>query len=94
MVLGNPKVAEELIGEVKDKYKPLLYLICNEVLEIYKDFANNTEYPATVAKSRVNQFNAYIEAGFTADQAMALLTNDIKQLKETINKSTANVGKN
>lgn len=54
------------------------------IMEVYKDFANNTEYPATVAKVKKNMYDAYIEAGFSEDQALALMINDNIQLMNNI----------
>jgi len=92
-LMENPKEAEELLKCIIKEYKPLLYTVCNEILEIYKDFAENIDYPATVAKSRMNMYKAYVDAGFSDNQAMALLLQDIKMLKDNIKQSSKNINK-
>ena len=93
-LLGNPEQAKQLIEGMAGKYKPLLYSVCNELFGIYKDFSNNLEYPATVAKIRRNQFNAYTEVGFTEEQAMTLMINDIKMIADQIKNSSNSINKN
>ena len=58
-------------------------------MEIYKDFANNTEYPVVVAKAKKNMYDAYVDAGFTEDQALALMINDNIKLMDNIKKVTS-----
>ena len=93
-LVGNPEEAKVLIEEMVGKYKPLLYSVCNELFGIYKNFSNNLEYPATIAKVRKNQFNAYIEVGFTEEQAMVLMINDIKMVVDQFKNSANSVNKN
>ena len=62
-------------------------------MDIYKDFANNTEYPATVAKVKKNMYDAYTAAGFTEDQALALMINDNIQLMDQIKKASSKVNR-
>ena len=93
-LLENPEEAKQLIEGMVEKYKPLLYSVCNELFGIYKDFSNNLEYPATIAKVRRNQFNAYIETGFTEEQAMVLMINDIKMIADQFKNSTNSINKN
>lgn len=95
-LMENPKEAEEALKYIVKEYKPLLYVVCNEILGIYKDFSENLEYPATVAKSRMNLYKAYVDVGFSNDQAMALLLQDIKNiktLKDNIKQSSENISK-
>lgn len=84
LLLENPKVAVMVIKEIVSKYKPIAYDLLQEVLEVYKDYSNNTEFPAVVAQVKKNLYNAYINAGFTEDQALAFMINDnIKLMKNT-----------
>lgn len=64
----------------------MAYEIGNIFVDIYKDFANNTEYPAVVAKAKKNMYDAYVEAVFTEDQALALMINDNIKLMDNIKK--------
>ena len=75
-------------------YKPMVYDLAQEVVEVYKDYSNNTEYPTIVAKTKKNMYDAYVSVGFTEDQALALMINDniqlmknIKQISNSVNKS-------
>jgi len=88
----NPEVLKVLIKSQVDKYKPLVYMIGEELLNIYKDYADNTEYFETLAKVRRSQYVAYFNAGFTEEQAMALLFNDITNMKKAISNVTSSVG--
>lgn len=82
--IENPEVGLAVVKTLVDKYKPTVYEVGNMIMEVYKDFANNTEYPATVAKVKKNMYDAYIEAGFSEDQALALMINDNIQLMNNI----------
>ena len=90
-LLENPEALKEMIKEQVGQYKPLVYMIGTELLEVYKDFANNTEYFIVKAKVRKNQFDAYVEVGFTKEQAMMFLLTDIDNMKKSINNVTNNV---
>ncbi len=74
------------IEETINKYKPLVYCLLHQFLNIYKDYSHNTEYQETLARIKRNTYNAYLEAGFTEDQAFALLINDNLQLLKNIQK--------
>ena len=91
-LLENPEALKVLIKEQVGQYKPLLYVIGQELLEVYKDYANNTEFFITKAKVRKNQFDAYVEVGFTKEQAMMFLLNDIENMKKSISNVTNGVG--
>lgn len=91
LLMSDPEMAKIMIGELVGKYKPLAYSVISELFTVYKDYANNTEYFSTVAKARKNQFDAYVAIGFSEEQAMSLLLNDIKKLSEQLSKSTSNI---
>ena len=57
---------------------------------IAKDYSENTEYPAICAKIKKNTYDAYVNVGFTEDQALALMINDNIQLMKNIQKSVNN----
>ena len=82
----KPELATSAIKELIAEWKPIAYEIAKEVVEIYKDYANNTEYPAIVAKSKKTMYDAYVNVGFTEDQALALMINDNIQLMNNIQK--------
>jgi len=91
-LLENPEVLKEMIKEQVGQYKPLVYMVGTELLEVYKDYANNIEFFITKAKVRKNQFDAYVEVGFTKEQAMMFLLTDIENMKKSISNVTNSVG--
>lgn len=94
MILENPEATTVIISSYVEKYKPVLYSVGQELHNIYKDYANNTEYPQTVAKVKKNMFDAYVGVGFTEDQAMALMINDNIQLMNAVKRSASSVNTN
>lgn len=94
LLMSKPEMFVPVIKEYINKYKPMVYDLAQEVVEIYKDYSNNTEYPTVVAKTKKNMYDAYVSVGFTEDQALALMINDniqlmknIKQISNSVNKS-------
>lgn len=80
---------ENLVNTVStyiEKYKPTAYALLKELLKIYEDYANNTEFPALAAKTKKNMFDAYVGAGFTEEQAMAFLINSNLERLEYVKK--------
>lgn len=90
LLLKNPETAPSLIPKLVEQYKPIVYSICNELLNMMKDYANNTEYFETHAKIKKQQFDAYVNAGFTEDQAIAFIINDNLKLMENVKKQSTN----
>lgn len=84
LLMKNPDMLMPVIKEYIEKYKPIVYDLAQEVVEIYKDYSNNTEYPVTVAKVKKNMYDAYVSVGFTEDQALALMINDNIQLMKNM----------
>ena len=94
LLMSKPEILVPVIKEYINKYKPMVYDLAQEVVEVYKDYSNNTEYPTIVAKTKKNMYDAYVSVGFTEDQALALMINDniqlmknIKQISNSVNKS-------
>lgn len=95
LLMSKPEMLDPIIKEYINKYKPMVYDLAQEAVEIYKDYSNNTEYPTVVAKTKKNMYDAYVSVGFTEDQALALMINDniqlmknIKQISSSTNKRT------
>lgn len=82
--MKNPDTIMPLVKELINKYKPVVYELAQELVEVYKDYSNNTEYPATVAKAKKNMYDAYVSVGFSEDQALALMINDNLQLMKNV----------
>lgn len=68
-----------------------VYGVLKELMVIMKDYSENIEYPAICAKIKKNTYDAYVNAGFTEDQALALMINDNIRLMENIKKSSNRV---
>ncbi|MBQ2134831.1 MAG: hypothetical protein II203_03910 [Phascolarctobacterium sp.] len=43
LLMENPETLTSVIREYVNKYKPVVYGLAQEVVEIYKDYSNNTE---------------------------------------------------
>ena len=90
LLAENPESLGIIAKTYIKKYKKPVYDILEEVVAIAKDYSDNSEYPAIVAKTRKNMFDAYVNVGFTEDQALALMINDNIRLMENIKKSARN----
>lgn len=88
LLMKNPDMLVPTVKELINTYKPTVYGLLQELVEIYKDYSNNTEYPTIVAKTKKNMYDAYISVGFTEDQAMALMINDNIKLMNNIAKTS------
>lgn len=91
LLLKNEDMLTPIIKEYISKYKPMVYGLAQEAVEVCRDYSNNTEYPAIVAKTKKNLYDAYVEAGFTEDQALALMINDNIQLMKNIKQISTSV---
>lgn len=87
--MESPEAGFALLKSMIEKYKPMAYETADIIMDIYKDFANNIEYPATVAKVKKNMYDAYLAVGFNEDQALALMIHDNIQLMNNIKKQSA-----
>lgn len=93
LLASNPELIVPMVKTYIEKYKPMVYELAHEVVEIYKDYANNTEYPSVIAKTKKNLYDAYVEVGFTGDQALALMINDNIQLLKNLKQISSNNSK-
>ena len=91
LMLENPENIPMLIPELVNKYKPIIYSIGEEIHNILKDYADNTEYFKTNAKIKKQIFDAYIEAGFNEDQAIAFMINDNIRLMDNIKSQSSKI---
>lgn len=94
LLAKNQELIMSTVKEYINKYKPIVYDLAQEVVEVYKDYSNNTEYPAIVVKTKKNMYNAYVNVGFTEDQALALMINDNIQLLKNIKGVQTSISKN
>lgn len=86
LLAENPESLGIIAKTYIEKYKKPVYDVLEEAMAIAKDYSENAEYPAIVAKTRKNMFDAYVNVGFTEDQALALMINDNIRLMENIKK--------
>lgn len=93
IMMSKPEMLVPTIKEFINKYKPVIYDLAQEIANVYKDYSNNTEYPAIIAKTKKNMYDAYISVGFSEDQALALMINDniqlVKNMKQMSDTSTS-----
>ncbi len=94
LLMSDTEMLLPVIKEYINKYKPVAYGLVQEVVEVYKDYSNNTEYPAIVAKTKKNMYDAYVSVGFTEDQALALMINDNIQLMKNVKQIASSSNKN
>jgi hypothetical protein len=83
-LLENPDVLLEAAKMYVEKYKPVVYGVAQEFVNVYKDYSENKEYFAVVAKAKKNLYDAYMEAGFNEDQSLALMINDNLKLMDNV----------
>lgn len=60
IMMSKPEMLVPTIKEFINKYKPVIYDLAQEIANVYKDYSNNTEYPAIIAKTKKNMYDAYI----------------------------------
>ena len=78
----SPEAANEQIKETINQYKPLLYAVLQEGFGLFKDLVSNKEYFTQRAQFKRNMYEAYINSGFTEEEAMTLLIDsDIQKTK-------------
>ena len=91
LLMENPENLGEVVKSYITKYKEPVYDVLKELMVIMKDYSENTEYPAICAKIKKNTYDAYVNVGFTEDQALALMINDNIRLMENIKNSSNRV---
>ena len=85
-ILENPELVSPILSGMVDKYKPILYAVCKEFLGIMEDYANSDQLFNLQAKIKRKIFDAYVEAGFSEEQAISFILNDNLQLVQNLNK--------
>lgn len=84
----------ETINEYTEKVKPLIHAAGKAVLDIYEEIASSDRYSKIRAMSAKKMYDAFVEVGFTDDQALALMINDNIQLMKNIKDTGVNASKN
>ena len=81
----------EYIAGIAEQYKPVLYAVFGELFKMFKDLVNNDDYFETNAKYSWKIMQSYMSAGFTREEAFAVLMNSREKLLESFKKSGASV---
>lgn len=87
LMFENPELVPSLVPELVKEYKSTFYVLGKEVLNIINDYADNTEFFNAMAKIKKQMYDAYINIGFTKEEAIAFIINDNLKLIENIKKS-------
>lgn len=93
MLVENPDAVVTLVHEYVEQYKPVVYGVCGEALEVAKDYVNNDDLYELRATAKKKAFDAYVKAGFSEDQAIAFIINDNLQLMKNIKEMTSSSAK-
>ena len=93
LILSNPDLANTTVNTLFEKYKPLIYSVARQLLEVYEDFVNNDEFYSVAALANWKRFNSLTRVGFTEDQAMSIMMDDMKKLREVAKNSGVTVKK-
>lgn len=81
-LLENPElINKEVVAELFNQYKAPIYAILGVLFDCEKDLLANDDYFATQAKLRRKSFDAYVAEGFTEDQAMTLVIEQLQNFK-------------
>lgn len=76
LLLGDEELSQEVVQNLVGKLKPALYALGNEIQTVLRDYVNNEEFFELRAQTKWKLYDAYVKAGFDAEQAMTLITND------------------
>lgn len=93
MLEKNPEFVVTMVNTYIEKYKPAVYGTLKELSKLRDDFAENKDWFKTTAKIKKQMFDAYVEVGFTEDQAVAFILNDNLQLMKNLKDSMQNASK-
>lgn len=85
-LINSPEEMASFVSEFVTIFKPAMYTAGKELLNILKDFSNQTEYFDTIAKIKKQYFDSYVGAGFTEEQAFSLMIDDAMRMKEELSK--------
>lgn len=82
-LIENPDAAAFIIKPLVEKYMPFINVgaevLYKAGIELQEQYVSSG-YAVASAKARKAKFDAYVEAGFTEDQAMSLLLTDVRQV--------------
>lgn len=94
LFMENPASAAEMINALIDQYKPVAYSIGNKLLEIYRDYVDKDELYDLNARMQKKKFDAFVNAGFSEDQAMLLVLQENIKTKDTFSNALNKISVN
>ena len=81
-LFGDPEMMQEVIRNTIKQYKPVIYSVIDELLIAYEDAACSERFFKIQAQMKSQAHKAYMDAGFTDEQAtLFLLDSDITRKK-------------
>ena len=83
----------EVLGGLIDKYKPAVGSILMQMLNIWAEVVADDKHYSLTAEGKWKQYQAYIKAGFSEDQAMELLLNNNSEFVKRVNTVTGAVNR-
>ena len=92
LLKSDPELIVLVAKEYIDKYKPIVYKLLHEGLNVYSDYVNNTELFALEAKGKRNYYDALVNAGFTEDQALTIMIHDDVKFMSNLSQFSSRVG--
>lgn len=90
LLTSNPEIISGTVKEYINKYKPMVYEIVGDVYSIYKDYVANEEHYIIDAEYYKNKLDAYMNAGFSREEAMSLILKDSKDLEKALSNTKIN----
>ena len=84
-ILKNPEIISALIGEVK----PVLRAVGQEIKGLVQEFATEKEFQVACAQITHNKYEAYLEVGFSKEEALALIMRDHAALEKALSNATS-----
>lgn len=82
-IIKNPDLVTTFLPPLVDRYMPIAIAVAKEIFRAgthVQAAYMQSDYALASAKARKVKYDAYIEAGFTEEQAMSLLLTDIRQV--------------
>ena len=91
-LIGDPDMLGETIRNAVSKYKPAIYALLDELFTCYEDLASNQRVFKAQAQMKWNAYAAYLDAGFTKEQAMLLLLDSDASRRNIMKQITSAIG--
>lgn len=83
---ANEKSDAEELNEIFQMATPVIQVIISNVADVVDQIITDGKLNKSIAKFSKQQYDSYIEAGFTEEQAFMLLLNGKEKLMDSISK--------